>query len=66
MMNWDTGLGGSAIPREGFIAVTCYNCQRVLQVPIGPDFWHPASGGMVCMKVPYGCPCGHKVEALSL
>lgn len=52
----------SIAPREGFVTVVHRACGTTVQMPTGPDFWWPASGGIISARIP--CPaCGCTLSA---
>jgi hypothetical protein len=56
----------SAKAREGFVEVRCSSCPKVMQHPLGPDFWHPATGGVIRSKIGFKCECGTELAVVTL
>jgi hypothetical protein len=52
--------------REGFITIRCGGCGEPVQAPLGPDFWHPASAGVIESRHGVHCRCGHVTGAIGL
>jgi hypothetical protein len=48
-------IESNPIAREGFIGIR-HGCGQVVQVPLGPDFWLPASSGAVIPRLRMTCP----------
>jgi hypothetical protein len=50
-----TNIEANPIAREGFVSIR-HSCGQVVLVPLGPDFWFPASAGAILPRLRMVCP----------